>query len=136
MAGQTPTAVFASGASGGAAAGIPYAFGITSFYPSEAPAPVSSSNPSAAQDPFGDTYVALLNNSEVWVGVLLNTMQWNNGGFVQAGGVFPPSAAPSIGGTATGSVIVARDASGGIWWNTFSLPATFGGWRSLGGVFH
>jgi len=133
---QTPTAIFGAGGSGGAS-GIPYAFGITSFfYPSEAPAPVSSSNPSVAQDPLGDTYVAMMSGSEVWVGVLLNTLQWNNGGFVQAGRVFPPSAATSIGAYAAGSVIVARDSSGGIWWNTFALPATFGGWRNLGGVFH
>jgi hypothetical protein len=107
---------------------------LTSSTPTSAGAAFPG-DPGATQNPSGDTYVADVDSSHaMWVNTFpFGTQAWS--GWASAGGTFATGAVASISANAAGAVIVARDASGAIWWTTFAPPATFGIWQNLGGQF-
>jgi hypothetical protein len=93
-----------------------------------------ASDPSAAQDASGNTFVLGRDNfGGLWLNVFnAGSQSWT--GWNQAGGVFQgvPSITVSSGETA---YITGRDTTNGYWVNSYTVGTGFSGWLHLGGVF-
>jgi Beta-propeller repeat len=92
-----------------------------------------ASDPSAAQNANGDTFVVARDSSNaMWLNVSdARTRLWD--GWVSAGGAI--QGVPAVAAIGSTAFIVARDAFNAYWTNTFTRGSGFGGWVNRGGAF-
>src|SRR5262249_15750597 len=94
---------------------------------------VFASDPAAAQNANGDTFVVARDSSNaVWINVYdARTRTWD--GWTSAGATVKGVA--GVGGVGNTGYFTARDPSNAYWWNSYTRGSGFSGWSNLGGAF-